>query len=86
MEHTMTNKTSKRVRYAAVSAALSLGLLGLTGCGHSPTNQEIGTAGGAVIGGAVGRAATGGSTAGTLGGAAVGGVLGNEVGRRRDAR
>lgn len=81
----MTNRMSKRFRYAALSAVLT-GLIGVSGCGHNPTRQEIGTAGGAVIGGAVGNAATGGSTLGTIGGAAVGGVLGNEVGRRRDAR
>jgi len=74
-----------KVRQIAFCAALAAAL-GTTGCGHNPTSQEIGTAGGAVIGGAVGHAATGGSTLGTIGGAAVGGVIGNEVGRRRDAR
>jgi osmotically inducible lipoprotein OsmB len=73
-----------KVRNFALCAAIAAAL-GTTACGHSPTNQEIGTAGGAVIGGAVGHAATG-STLGTIGGAAVGGVLGNEVGKRRDAR
>lgn len=72
-----------KVRHLAISAVVAAAL---SGCGHSPTNQEIGTAGGAVIGGALGHAVTGGSTVGTIGGAAVGGVLGNEVGKRRDAR
>lgn len=74
-----------KIRRIATGAAMVAALVS-TGCGHSPTNQEIGTAGGAIIGGAVGNAASGGSTLGTIGGAAVGGVLGNEVGRRRDAR
>jgi osmotically inducible lipoprotein OsmB len=50
----------------------------LTACG-TPSKQTVGTAGGAVIGGVAGSAATGGSTLGTLGGAAVGGVVGNQV-------
>lgn len=57
--------------------------LALAGCGA--TNRELGTAGGAVVGGAVGHAASGGSTLGTLGGAAAGGVIGNEIGRRHDS-
>ncbi len=61
-----------------------LGALALAACSHSPTNEELGTAGGAAIGGAVGHAASGGSTLGTLGGAAVGGVVGNQIGRRHD--
>ena len=71
-----------KVRHLAVTAVLAAAL---GGCGHNPTNQEIGTAGGAVIGGALGHA-VGGGTLGTIGGAAVGGVVGNEVGKRRDAR
>jgi osmotically inducible lipoprotein OsmB len=50
----------------------------LTACGTT-TKQTVGTAGGAVLGGAAGSAVTGGSTLGTLGGAAVGGVIGNQV-------
>jgi len=57
-----------------------------TGCSSNPSNQQIGTAGGAVLGGVAGSAVTGGSTAGTVGGAAVGGLLGNEYGKRRDER
>jgi osmotically inducible lipoprotein OsmB len=73
-----------KVRNFALCAALAAAL-GTTACGHNPSNQEIGTAGGAVVGGVLGNAATG-STRGTVGGAAVGGVIGNEVGKRRDAR
>ena len=65
-------------------------LAGLTACesldkrGYS--RQEQGTVGGAVAGGVVGNAATGGSTLGTLGGAAVGGVVGNQAGQNYDER
>ena len=65
-----------------------LALAGLAACGGNPTGrgETIGTVGGAVVGGAVGSAATGGSTVGTVGGAVVGGVIGNEVGERHDER
>jgi osmotically inducible lipoprotein OsmB len=72
-----------KIKRIATGAALAAAVVS-GGCGTNPTNQQIGTAGGAVVGGALGNAATGGSTLGTIGGAAVGGVIGNEVGRRRD--
>ena len=50
----------------------------LCACG-TPTKQQVGIGGGAILGGAAGHAVTGGSTLGTVGGAAVGGVIGNEV-------
>jgi osmotically inducible lipoprotein OsmB len=46
--------------------------------------ETVGTVGGAVAGGAVGSAATGGSTVGTIGGAVVGGAIGHELGDRYD--
>ena len=58
-------------------------LIALTGCGTSPTNAQIGTATGAVLGGVAGSAVSGGSTLGTVGGAAAGAVIGNEVGKKR---
>ncbi|MCD6040478.1 MAG: Glycine zipper domain [Burkholderiales bacterium] len=63
---------------------------GLAGCeslekrGVSAETQ--GTVGGAVAGGAIGSAATGGSTIGTIGGAVVGGAIGNEAGERYGER
>ncbi len=54
--------------------------LALAGCGA--TNRELGTAGGAAVGGVIGHEISGGSTLGTLGGAAAGGVIGNQIGRR----
>jgi osmotically inducible lipoprotein OsmB len=50
------------------------------------SREEQGTVGGAVAGGVVGSAATGGSTVGTIGGAVVGGVIGNEAGERYDEK
>lgn len=45
------------------------------------TNREVGTTGGAVVGGIAGSALTGGSTAGTIAGAVGGGFIGNQVTR-----
>jgi len=63
-------------------SAAAASLIALTGCGTSPTNAQIGTATGAVLGGVAGNAVLGG-TLGTVGGAAAGAVIGNEVGKRR---
>jgi osmotically inducible lipoprotein OsmB len=57
-------------------------LIALTGCSTNPTNAQIGTAAGAVIGGVAGSAVFGGPI-GTLGGAAAGAVIGNEIGKKR---
>jgi osmotically inducible lipoprotein OsmB len=64
-----------------ISAAIA-GLITLGGCSTSPTNAQIGTGAGAVIGGVAGNALFG-NTLGTVGGAAAGAVIGNEVGKRR---
>ncbi|MDB5889274.1 MAG: 17 kDa surface antigen [Polaromonas sp.] len=65
----------------SVAVASVIALTTLSGCSTSPTNAQIGTAGGAVLGGAAGNAIFGG-TLGTLGGAAAGAVIGNEVGKK----
>ena len=57
-------------------------LITLTGCGTNPSNAQVGTAAGAVLGGVAGNALFGG-TLGTVGGAAAGAVIGNEVGKKR---
>ncbi len=72
---------SKKLLMAAAAASL----MALTACGTNPTNQQIGTATGAVLGGAAGSA-LGGGTLGTVGGAAAGAVIGNEVGKRQDQK
>lgn len=43
------------------------------------TNKDMGTAGGAALGGVAGYAVTGGSTVGTVAGAVGGGLLGRAV-------
>jgi osmotically inducible lipoprotein OsmB len=43
------------------------------------TNQDMGTVGGAALGGVAGNAITGGSTAGTVAGAVGGGLIGRAV-------
>jgi osmotically inducible lipoprotein OsmB len=63
-------------------SAAAFALLGLSGCGTSPTNAQIGTGAGAVIGGVAGNAVFG-STLGTVGGAAAGAVIGNEIGKKQ---
>ena len=64
------------------------GLVGVSACSEMEhrRGETVGRAGGAVAGGAVGSAATGGSTLGTLGGAAIGGVVGNRVGEDYDKK
>ncbi|MEO8012783.1 glycine zipper 2TM domain-containing protein [Polaromonas sp.] len=61
--------------------AAAASLIALTGCGTNPTNAQIGTGAGAVLGGVAGNAVFGG-TLGTVGGAAAGALIGNEVGKR----
>lgn len=64
------------------AAASVVALSAMAGCGTNPTNAQIGTATGAVVGGVVGNAVLGGPV-GTLGGAAAGALIGNEVGKKR---
>ncbi len=59
-------------------------LVTLAACESVPVSKQTqGAAIGAVGGGLVGSAITGGSTLGTVGGAVAGGVVGSEVGRRQ---
>jgi len=69
------------IRIAAV--LIAAGSLGA--CGHM-SRADAGTAIGAVGGGVVGSAVTGGSTLGTVAGAVGGGVIGHELGEDRDKR
>ena len=62
-----------------ILAGSTAAALALTGCASNPSNQQIGTGAGAVLGGVAGHAIFGG-TAGAVGGAAAGALIGNEVG------
>ena len=70
--------------------ALSILAAGLAGCSaldeRGVSRETQGTVGGAVAGGAIGSAATGGSTIGTIGGAAAGGYIGNQMGEDYNRR
>lgn len=58
-----------------LSATMLVGMSLLASC----TNRDVGTVGGAAVGGVAGNLVTGGSTAGTVVGAVAGGVIGNQV-------
>ena len=74
-------------RMIALGIVLAAGLAGCSNLKEKGVSYETqGTVGGAVAGGAIGSAATGGSAVGTLGGAAIGGAVGNEAGRRYEER
>ena len=60
---------------------VTAGVLVISGLLMSCTNREVGTVGGAAVGGVAGSALTGGSTAGTVAGAIGGGIIGNQVTR-----
>ena len=71
----------------AIGVVLAAGLPGCESLEKRGVSSETqGTVGGAVAGGVIGSAATGGSTVGTIGGAIIGGALGNEAGERYDER
>ncbi len=63
----------KKSIISACAVLLMVG--GLTAC----TNNQMGTAGGAAVGGLVGNAITGGSVAGTVVGAVGGGLIGHST-------
>lgn len=69
------------IKKILISAA-AVSVIALAGCGTNPTNAQIGTGAGAVLGGVAGNAVFGG-TLGTVGGAAAGALIGNEVGKRK---
>ena len=70
------------IRYFLIAGSCAAALA-LGACSSNPTNAQIGTGAGAVLGGVAGNAVFGG-TLGTVGGAAAGALLGNEVGKNRD--
>jgi len=68
-------------RESVLPAAFLLATLSMAGCAGM-TEQEKGTATGAVIGGVAGNV-VGGGLLGTAAGAAVGGVIGHEVTKKK---
>lgn len=72
---------TQTTRPAALTLAL-LAALATAGCASHPTNAQIGTGVGAVVGGATGHVLFGGPL-GTIGGAAAGALIGNEVGKNQ---
>jgi osmotically inducible lipoprotein OsmB len=60
-------------------------VVALAGCSHAPTKQQIGTATGAVVGGAAGAVLTG-TTTGTVIGAGAGAVIGSEIGKSMEKK
>lgn len=73
--------STRPTRHAALALAL-LATLATAGCASHPTNAQIGTGVGAVVGGATGHVLLGGPL-GTIGGAAAGALIGNEVGKNQ---
>jgi osmotically inducible lipoprotein OsmB len=71
---------SNKLGFSALSAAVLVSVLGLSACAGM-TQQEKGTATGAVIGGVAGNVLCGGLLC-TGAGAAVGGVIGHEASKR----
>ncbi|HRE16487.1 MAG TPA: glycine zipper domain-containing protein [Rhodocyclaceae bacterium] len=75
------NKTFTQSQSWRPIAVAVLVLASLSACSTNPSKQDVGTVSGAIIGGVVGSALTGGSGVGTIGGAAAGGYIGNRIGR-----
>lgn len=73
------------MRIKNVSPVVLALAIGLAGCSHAPSKQQIGTATGAVVGGAAGAVLTG-TTTGTVVGAGAGAVIGSEVGKSMDRK
>ena len=63
----------KKTLIAFIATLMTVGML--SAC----TNKDMGTVGGAALGGVAGNAVTGGSTAGTVVGAVGGGLVGRAV-------
>lgn len=74
----------RRQHTTMIVALLASGTL--AACSSNPSRQEVGTVTGAVVGGIVGSALTGGSGVGTIGGAAAGGYFGNRIGTQLDRK
>ncbi|ETF02765.1 hypothetical protein W822_07940 [Advenella kashmirensis W13003] len=76
----MTSQMIKKVCLVALMGAV------LAGCSTRHPNRDLGTVGGAALGGGAGYALSDGSPLATLGGAALGGLVGNQVFKDSDDR
>jgi osmotically inducible lipoprotein OsmB len=76
----MTSQMIKKVCLVALMGAV------LAGCSTRHPNRDLGTVGGAALGGGAGYALSDGSPLATLGGAALGGLVGNQVFKNSDDR
>ena len=72
-----------QTRHLLIATAFAASL-GLGACSSNPTNAQLGTGAGAVVGGVAGNALFG--TAGAIAGAAGGALVGHELGEDRDQR
>ncbi len=72
-----------QTRHLVIATAF-VASLGLGACASNPTNAQIGTGVGAVVGGVAGNALLG--TGGAIAGAAGGALIGHELGEDRDQR
>ena len=76
----MTSQMIKKVFIVALMGAV------LAGCSTRHPNRDLGTVGGAALGGGAGYALTDGNPLAALGGAALGGLVGNQVFKDSDDR
>lgn len=76
----MTSQMIKKVCVVALMGAV------LAGCSTRHPNRDLGTVGGAALGGGAGYALTDGNPLAALGGAALGGLVGNQVFKDSDDR
>lgn len=79
------NYSGAYVKINNLSVVILASAISLAGCSHVPNKQQIGTATGAVVGGAAGAVLTG-TTTGTVVGAGAGAVIGSEIGKSMDRK
>ncbi len=76
---TLASPRTRRIGSSLLVLSLALSLSACAGMSKRERNMAIG----AVAGGVIGSAATGGSTVGTVGGAVAGGAIANELSKKK---